>query len=127
MLTPAELDAIEARANAATPGPWTQRDVDAHMIRGPKREVLYAYDAFGGDGLANAAFIAAARADVPALVAEVRALRGVLRECDAAMSEAWRVGAHMSGHPLVHDLMRALASVPPEKLAAALGHDSTPG
>lgn len=73
-----DLDAIEARANAATPGPWRVgatydpeinvdvTNADGNLV-GPKDED----------------FIAAAREDVPALVAEVRRLRAAL-----AMSNA---------------------------------------
>lgn len=83
-ITEAELDEIEARASKATPGPWTvdnegveyatvgagfdhrpclQRwaGSDAHYINGSREE--------------DANFIAASRADVPALVAEVRRLQ----------------------------------------------------
>lgn len=83
-MTDLELEAIAARAEAATAGPWEVRDADAHMVRGPRDVVLYAYNAFDGhkQGNANAAFAAAARTDVPALVEEVRKLRGVLRECE---------------------------------------------
>jgi hypothetical protein len=81
-----DLDAIEARANAATPGPW-----EASRQIGKKGHCYVAQvfgpDALGGLSLAqmdvlpnataDAAFIAHARSDVPALVAEVRRLRKV--------------------------------------------------
>ena len=54
------LDEIEARANAATPGPWREGSSDLYSVR-------------------NAAFIAAARTDVPALIARVRELEA---ECE---------------------------------------------
>ena len=69
-----QLQAIKARANAATPGPWECHNDDFvvvlhdgvwHTISIP-------------DTSPNAAFIAAARADVPALVAEVERLRAEL-------------------------------------------------
>jgi hypothetical protein len=83
-MTDAELDAIEARAKAATPGPWTaEHEYIAAPVPGgrPNGEVI-------GDFIpstrsrhvpvqqmrANATFVAAARDDVPALVAEVRRL-----------------------------------------------------
>jgi len=76
-MTTEELLAIEARANAATAGPW----------RGKKDEGVQAdaTDVFEtGCGCcspshlseADALFIAHARTDVPALVAEVRRLKG---------------------------------------------------
>jgi hypothetical protein len=82
-VTTAELDAIEARAQAATEGPWATRDADRHMVRDAKDVVLYAYGLEKG-GYANAAFIAAARQDVPRLVAAVRELRAVVEECEWA-------------------------------------------
>ena len=77
MITETELDAIEARANAATPGPWEifNDDLDGHIIAGR-------YSICGGerhegyvhaDDL-NIIFIAHARTDVPRLIAEVRQL-----------------------------------------------------
>jgi hypothetical protein len=59
-VTDDELDVIGARANAATPGPWTWPDWD---------------DCSEQEADANNEFIAHAREDVPALVAEVRRLR----------------------------------------------------
>lgn len=82
-----QLAAIEARANAATPGPWTigekfrealidgrpAGDACPIVCAAPANEQGYAWWKSG-----NAAFIAAAREDVPALVAEVRRLRRLL-------------------------------------------------
>jgi hypothetical protein len=71
-MTALNLDAIEARANAATKGPW-----DLH-----RKGILAGVTDPDGDGYiaepplrwTDAEFIAAARQDVPALVAEVRRL-----------------------------------------------------
>jgi hypothetical protein len=52
-MTEDELKAIEKRVNAATPGPWTT----------------------GAGKIQDRTFIAAARTDVPTLVAEVRRMR----------------------------------------------------
>src|SRR4051812_2915147 len=84
-LTEDDLAAIEARCNAATPGPWES------WIEGR--------DHFGGDSIIRTAdadlyllpvptpqhhqdqdFIAAARQDVPRLIAEVRRLRRLIAE-----------------------------------------------
>jgi hypothetical protein len=84
-----ELNAIEARANAATPGPWTQGEIAAGDL--PYAGGCFAVEVFGATAdpyavlaecqhEADAAFIAAARTDIPALVAEVRRLRAVLGE-----------------------------------------------
>ncbi len=77
-----DLDAILARANAATDGPWAAYDL-RHQRGGQIR--LHG----GGYRIANvmrsgdraaedAEFITAARTDVPELVAEVERLRGAL-------------------------------------------------
>lgn len=98
-MTDEQLAAIEARAAAATPGPWfwqfRPREFLARLVSGaPMRPFVMAFGRWGmwsakplvnvNDvmvSLANhtdhpdAAFIAHARTDVPALVAEVRRLR----------------------------------------------------
>lgn len=88
-MTPDELDAIEARAAAATPGPWAAEDerhgkgscsccgevLYAWNIVAPSREVVVsAMDDVtpGVHGDADATFIAHARADVPALITALR-------------------------------------------------------
>ncbi len=122
-----DIEAIEARANAATPGPWHPgadefaaademiRQLGVCLSRGGNtlhlalarrthEEAARAAAAAGDDvdagtvfaalvgngpnSGANAAFIAAARTDVPALVAEVRRLR---EELDA-LPEMLRAG-----------------------------------
>lgn len=86
MSEPLNLGAIEARAKAATPGPWT----NPWTCVGTARKDGFYTDAvdtdawvcvpeyYDGNNLKvrkqDAAFIAAAREDVPALVAEVRRL-----------------------------------------------------
>ncbi|HSN19768.1 MAG TPA: hypothetical protein VLS49_03775 [Usitatibacter sp.] len=108
---PLNLDAIEARANAATPGPWRiERDeLDEsfsdeeqeqafprsigpiatwdHVLLGVKGEEVRQIEA-------DAAFVAAAREDVPALVAEVRRLRILARKgWEAAKEAGWSATA----------------------------------
>jgi hypothetical protein len=93
-----DVKAILARAEAATKGPWTampkpEPSFDDHGWRAvavaghqftvaiPSERVLDLQGVKRHE--ANAAFIAAAREDVPALVAEVERLRGLLRrDCD---------------------------------------------
>ena len=79
-----DLDAIEARANAATLGPWKryeQMEQDSQVVQAiSPRYGEYGFIYVGcpeGDGQAraDAAFVAHARADIPALIAEVRRLR----------------------------------------------------
>ncbi len=66
-----ELKAIEAREKAATKGPWTSNGTSVHG-EPPMTAILTAH--FG-----NAEFIAHARKDIPALLAEVRSLRAAMR------------------------------------------------
>ena len=82
------LNEIEARANAATEGPWewegdakAEWEIGANSLvpsRRPDDPVLYGYgyDASGIEvkSPADAEFIAHARTDVPALVAALRAV-----------------------------------------------------
>lgn len=103
-----DVEAIESRANAATPGPWGvevygsgQANVSMPRDRSFHFGTVYGASGIasgGGDGkpihgvsgheldglteaeyaqqrYADAAFIAAAREDIPALIAEVRRLR----------------------------------------------------
>jgi hypothetical protein len=70
-MTEDELQAIEARAIAATPGPW----VPSESGRG----ILKPEDASTQHESLDWNFIASARTDVPALVAEVRRAVGVIR------------------------------------------------
>lgn len=76
MITSEELEAIEALANAATPGPWTRdfygriESPTIHVVRGQ-----------GGCKMhVDAEFIAASRQIIPALVEEVRRLRTALEK-----------------------------------------------
>lgn len=73
-MTKEELDACEARANAATPGPW---EAGAKIT---KRVYIASSLHRIADTLstADATFIAAARTDVPTLVARVRDLEAQL-------------------------------------------------
>ena len=84
-LTDADLDAIEQRANAASEGPWSQDSDDPGLVWGEQRSSgdgywsLFASET-GHDATAqpqDAEFIAHARTDVPALLAEVRRLRAM--------------------------------------------------
>jgi hypothetical protein len=85
--TPAlDLDAIEARANAATPGPWSTGDDDNGdcWIRIPDHDLYFGnIEEVSKCCLDMADFIAHARSDVPALVAEVRNLRAYVAALDS--------------------------------------------
>jgi hypothetical protein len=84
-ITKKELEAIEARENAATPGPWVEKRL---TINAPARGLgatasegkdlrFYACDASDDEVKpeADLEFICGARLDIPALVAEVRRLQ----------------------------------------------------
>lgn len=99
-MTEDELATIEARANASQPGPWWVVTVGKDHDDGPSHIVMSKYvsitEAFAGGEIpqsVDAEFMAKARADVPALVAEVRRLTA---ERDAAFNrgvEAMREAA----------------------------------
>lgn len=115
-MTNEELDAIEARAKAATAGPWVVWS-DEGPVWLPNRKAL-PRECLGGwttsvchhegsfessdhrcvataimrseddvQGGADAAFIAAARADVPVLIAEVRSHRSEILCLDASVMD----------------------------------------
>jgi len=122
-----DLDAIKARADAATPGPWV-----AAVGSGPKRRqqqvaslgvasmrgqgeagciAVFARVAVGGGRRADdAEFCAAARTDVPALVAEVRRLRAQRDAALAAVDESDDLTPTM----LLRRSVRAALGVQPE-------------
>jgi hypothetical protein len=81
-MTDHELAAIEARANAATPGPWGWREVGsgfyptAIVYDRDDAEVVKDTDFIVKDDLE---FIAHAREDIPKLIAEIRRLKDDIR------------------------------------------------
>lgn len=85
-MTDLNLDAIEARANAATEGPWESLDRGDRLVAWRQRDDELGIAAFDYvvpepmDNADDAEFIAHARTDVPALVAEVRRLRDIEAE-----------------------------------------------
>jgi hypothetical protein len=106
-MTEDELKAIEARANAATPGPWDTTSEDCIVAAGDNLcSAGMDGDYPGPKRTDDAAFIAAARTDVPVLVAEVRRLQKLVDAPDirAAFVAGWdarRVHAGASTNPLV--------------------------
>jgi hypothetical protein len=89
-----DLDAIRARADAATPGPWAKPfctdapgDEGWWINNGRVGTEEYSIGltmAYNPRAEADATFIAAARADIPALLDEVERLRALLPIVDAA-------------------------------------------
>lgn len=83
---PPNLADIEARLNAATPGPWVtgqhaSNDTVIEAVNGG----MTIYDE-GGHGPADAQFIAHAPEDIAALLREVEALRTALRPSDTEVA-----------------------------------------
>jgi hypothetical protein len=75
-----ELAAIKTRADAATPGPWVT-DLEGNVYAdGPAHPVTAVRGRFTEHLMQDARFIARAREDVPALLAEVERLRAELDE-----------------------------------------------
>lgn len=84
-LTDEDLSAIEARCNDATPGPWTSMIEGRDHISGDsfimvgsgsaRKEDMYITVGGNPASVADQDFIAAARQDVPRLLAELRRLR----------------------------------------------------
>lgn len=90
-MTAAELDALEALANAATPGPWKQdwtwigkHEMPMSIEANDGLRVIGTLDEWEDQCPADSRFIAAARDAVPRLIARVREL-----EAEAAASCAW--------------------------------------
>ena len=69
-MTRPDLDAIRARCDAATPGPWRLKGLEIHGDSKPGRCGLLIYDE-GGHDKKDARFIAHARTDIPALLAYI--------------------------------------------------------
>ena len=87
-MTAAELAALKALADAATPGPWEAGEYNRVTADG--RHILKCRDQYDGvrlaihdNAIADAAFIAAARDAVPELIAEVDRLRTELAQAQA--------------------------------------------
>ena len=74
-MTDEQLTAIEQRANAATPGPWVGYPSMVYLAPSHALSVFMREGANPMQVEHDTAFIAAARSDVPALIAEVRRLR----------------------------------------------------
>lgn len=98
-----DRDEIRKACEAATPGPWEEGDhwvfVMPEVTSASLRDVLKV--PAGGNGNANAAFIAGAREWVPALLDENEKLREALRYFARPL--------HQCGYPTcIHARVRAL-------------------
>ena len=119
-MTDADLDAIEQRTNAATEGPWFQDSDNPGLVWGEQRSdgdgywSLFASET-GHDATAepqDAEFIAHARSDVPALLAEVRRLRAMeqrVREYARHLARPFADGVpDREGEQIASELLAAL-------------------
>lgn len=91
-LNPEQLAAIEARANAATPGPWQEhsdygKDFYAYLGGSYLRGVGTLTFGDGEEAEADRAFVLNARTDIPALLAEIERLRARVAELETAAAE----------------------------------------
>ncbi len=73
-----DLPAIAARTDAATPGPWSSTATYPHLVMQPDDDGWMISFNLAGKMVEDAAFVAHAREDVPALLAEVQRLRAEL-------------------------------------------------
>lgn len=95
-LTDQQLSGIEARANAATPGPWCTDSWEIYQGAEYEAGAEWIGETCRAgemdDSRADAEFVAAARTDVPALLAEVRRLTARVAELepDVDLLEALR-------------------------------------
>jgi len=85
-MTNEELEKIETRAEAATPGPWMDRVDDSGFLLVCQKDGSRPSDGICGIGDIeetepsdhfNAIFIAHARTDIPVLVTEIKRLRAI--------------------------------------------------
>ena len=112
------LEQIKRRAEKATAGPWA---VEGGQVMNETRGYavcLIGDYAAGANDEADAAFIAAARSDVPALVARVEELEAALRDLiddagsvDQRMYAEWVDGEYQEW-PAITRARAVLASVP---------------
>ena len=112
------LDAIEARAAAATPGPWEVYRESVCQSDAPPPDdpaVLGHYfsaDLYGLNRPPDAAFIAAARTDLPLLLAVLRRVEGLADAWDAEARQAMANGLDAQAIAqdwCVNDLRRVIA------------------
>lgn len=113
--SPLDLDAIEARASRATAAPWAH-DVCHGMsavISGTHVGVIAGYRV-DAHSFYDAEFIAHARADVPALVAHIRALHAAVRDLASADASVCTDDPTTGAAFVRRDAMRRLFALVPE-------------
>ena len=97
MMDKKQLEEIKARCEAATPGPWTStinwsNDRTRRIISEKDEDIVIKSSRYGHDEIeisqADKWFILCARSDVPALVAEVERLNGLVYHYQDVLSES---------------------------------------
>lgn len=135
MTQPLDLAPIQARCDAATPGPWS---ADGHEIYQGTPDDYTTHSLWIGEtcnmdlpdrGDANGAFLANARRDVPALLAEVQLLRAD-NERITNERETYRAAWHSAGdrarkHRQESDLIHGEAERLRAELSKYIGHEPT--
>jgi hypothetical protein len=97
---PLDLDQIETRANAATEGPWCTDSWEIYQGTEYQPGISqWIGETCRGTGSleqdrADAAFVAAARTDVPAMAAEIRRLGAELAEYEPLNPQQCPAGKH---------------------------------
>ena len=99
-LTNEQLEEIEARAKAATPGPWIQaanksivldgRDIFQGGPRNQIADFSVHVNKQAFDKVYNAQFMAKARTDIPALIAHIHHQNGVIQRITEERDRAKR-------------------------------------
>ena len=108
------LNEIEARANAATKGPWELWNANSHCVVA-EDEDGFKHDLWAFHNPANFAFIAHARTDIPLLLAVAKCAARLVPVAIRLLNEAWAAG--LSARELenmVVDLENALWAVTKE-------------
>lgn len=96
-VTRPDIDAIEARADAATPGPW---DVAMDCVTAPTCGEILRITGWPEVGDVDAEFIAHAREDVPDLLAYVRDLEAKLRRWRCILETTTLLSCRYHDHAL---------------------------
>ncbi|MGE7843942.1 hypothetical protein ACQKNX_24550 [Lysinibacillus sp. NPDC093712] len=105
MMTPEQLNAIKERLAKATPGPWGF-DKGDNLREDRRPAVVEHFDYEHGEwfihgdiaDISDATFIAHARQDIPALVAEIERLRAELTDIIVVATEEASSITHDNGY-----------------------------
>lgn len=119
---PADLEEMAARCKAATPGPWEvleDRLVDTAWLNAAapgddKPIALFDYRS-GADNKANAAFVAAARSDLPLLLGLVKALSKRVEELLEANNR--EIAARVEANKRLQEALGRNGAGPEKKIA----------